>query len=115
MAPRARRHIELLISPLCGSGSKENCTMNMNLMNAIDGIQKADAMMYAIETSFLDVMVGPEEQERLNRGTSAFYVLWDIINGIDDDLQKLQGDELVVDAVYAVMRAKEMGTLKTEK
>lgn len=89
--------------------------MNMNLANAIDGVQKADAMMYAIETSYLDVEVGPEERERVERGTSAFYVLWDIIKGIDDSLQKLQGDELVVDAVYAVMKANEKGTLKTEE
>ena len=57
----------------------------------------------------------PEEQERVNRGASAFYLLWDIIKGIGDDLQKLQGDEMVVDAVYAVMKANEKGTLTTEE
>ena len=54
---------------------KENCTMNMNLMNAIDKAQKADSRRYAIETSYLDVDVAPEEQERVNRGASAFYLL----------------------------------------
>ena len=89
--------------------------MNMNLMNAIDRAQKADSLMYAIETSYLNLDVVPEEQERMDRGASAFYLLWDIIKGIGDDLQKLQGDELVFDAVSAVIKAREGSTLKTEK
>ena len=89
--------------------------MNMNLMNAIDKAQKVDSLMYAIETAYLEIEVIPEERERLDRGASAFYLLWDIIKGIAGDLEKLQGDELVTDAVYAAARAREDGTLKTEE
>lgn len=34
--------------------------------------------------------------------TSAFYALWDAVRKVVDDLEKLDGDESVVDAIYAV-------------
>ncbi len=76
--------------------------MNKNLDKAIFDIGKAEALMFAIEHSFLDLCCSPEEQEKYNRGTSAFYALWDAIKLVADDLDKLSGDMLVVDAIYAV-------------
>lgn len=88
--------------------------MNVNLNKAIFGICEADALMYAIERSFLDLDVMPDEAERMGRGTHAFYALWNIIKGVADDLNKLQGDELVVDAIYAAGEVRRRCTLKKE-
>lgn len=76
--------------------------MNKNLLNAIEEIGKADALMYAIEKAYLDFEFMPEELERANRGTNAFYALWDIIHKIDGALEELAGDADVVDAIKAV-------------
>lgn len=70
--------------------------------------------MYAIEMSYLDIDVAPEEFERMDRLTHAFYALWDIIKEVADDLNKLQGDSLVVDAIYAVNEVRRCRTLKKE-
>lgn len=88
--------------------------MNVNLNRAIFGISEADALMFAIERSYLDLDVKPEELERMDRGTHAFYALWDIIKGVADDLNKLQGDSLVVDAIYAAGEVRRRRTLKKE-
>lgn len=66
--------------------------MNKHLDKAIFGIGKVDALMHSIEQLYLDFEVMPEEQERLNRGTYAFYVLWDEIREVADELDLLSGD-----------------------
>ena len=76
--------------------------MNRNLNNAINGIEKADALMFAIEKAYLDFEFMPEELERANRGTNAFYALWDIVHNIAESLEELAGDADVVDAIKAV-------------
>ena len=53
--------------------------MNRNLEKAIDKMEKADAILFAIEKAYLDFEFMPEELERANRGVNAFYALWDII------------------------------------
>lgn len=82
--------------------TKEQIEMNVNLEKAILDLDKVDALMYAIENSFLDLEVLPESKVKFDRGTSAFYALWDAIHKVSDDLDKLAGDETVIDAVYAV-------------
>lgn len=76
--------------------------MNKNLLNAIEEVGKADALMFAIEKAYLDFEFMPEELERANRGANAFYVLWDIIHKISDALEELEGDADVVDVIKAV-------------
>lgn len=80
--------------------------MNKNLEKAIYDIQKADALMFAIETAYLNIEVEPGELERANRAENAFYALWDVIKIAADDLDRLADDQTVVDAIYAVNDVK---------
>ena len=88
--------------------------MNQNLNKAIFDIEKVDALMHSAEDALtIDVM--PEERERADRAAYLFYALWDAIHQVKDDLEKLSGDCLVVDAIYAArdVRQRER-TLKKE-
>lgn len=76
--------------------------MNANLIKAIDDLSKVDALMYAIENTFLDIEVIPEDFEKYDKGTSAFYALWDAIKKVSDDLDALAADKTVIDAIFAV-------------
>lgn len=76
--------------------------MNRNLEKAVFDIEKVDALMYAIESSFLDIEVMPEEREKADKAAFAFYTLWDSIRTVAGDIDRLAGDESVVDAIYAV-------------
>lgn len=90
--------------------------MNKHLDKAILDIDKVDALMYAFEHTFLDFTCLGEEQKKYDRGTAAFYALWDAINTVAQDLEKLAGDELVVDAIYAVNDVQRVkSSLKTEE
>ncbi len=80
--------------------------MNRNLNKAITGIEKADALMFAIEKTYLDFEFMPEELERANRGVNAFYALWDIVHNIAESLEALAGDAEVVDAIKAAQNIK---------
>lgn len=80
--------------------------MNANIEKAIFDLDKVDALMYAIENSCLDLEVMPGSMEKFNRGTGAFYALWDAIHKVAEDLDRLAGDETVIDAVYAVNDVK---------
>lgn len=76
--------------------------MNKNLNEAIFDIAKADALMYAIENTYLDtVEVEPKDRELHNRGVSAFYALWDVIRKTSKDLDKLYEDCTSVDVIRA--------------
>lgn len=82
--------------------------MNKNLNEAIVDIAKADALMYAIENTYLDsIDVEPEDLQLYNRGVSAFYALWDIIHKTAEDLNKLSGDCTVIDAIRSVNDCRE--------
>lgn len=89
--------------------------MNRNLNEAIFDTEKADALMYAIESCYLDFDILPEERERADRGIYAFYALWDAIKAVRKDLEMLAGDQRVVDAIYAANEVREKSrTLTTE-
>lgn len=81
--------------------------MNKNLNDAIFEIEKAESIMYAIEKCYLDLDVVEEERELQNRGCAAFYAAWDCIRRTKEDLDKLSGDCLVVDAILAVSEAHD--------
>lgn len=89
--------------------------MNKHLEDAIFEIAKVESMMFAIEKAYLDLDVMPWDKERLDRGTYAFYALWDAIRKVMDDLDLLSGDERVADVVYASRDARRKSTLKTEE
>ena len=88
--------------------------MNRNLNEAIAAVERADALMFAIESCYLDFDILPEEQERANRGVHTFYALWDAVRAARSELEKLDGDRRVVDVIYAVNRVRQDdSTLKT--
>ena len=76
--------------------------MNKNIERAALDISKVDSLMYIIENSCLDLEVMPDSRKRYEYGVGAFYALWDAIRKVSDDIEKLSGDEMVVDAIYAV-------------
>ena len=76
--------------------------MNKNLEKAMLDIEKVDAIMYAIEAAYLDIEFVPEERERAERAMNTFYALRDEVRRVADDIDRLCGDETVVDAIYAV-------------
>ena len=90
--------------------------MNKNLNDAIAAVERADALMFAIESCFLDFDILPEDMERANRGVHTFYALWDAVRSARAKLEKLEGDRRVVDVIYAVNRVrKDDSTLKNEQ
>ena len=60
--------------------------MNEKIKKAQFDIAEADALMYSIESLYLNIAVMPHESERRNRGAYTFYALWDIIKRVREDL-----------------------------
>jgi len=90
--------------------------MNKNLNEAIFDIAKVDAMLFSIEKAYICREDMPGDQKRLDRGTYAFYALWDAVRRVTEDLDRLSGDCRVVDAICAANDVRrQTGTLKTEK
>ena len=88
--------------------------MNKNLSEAIEKMQKVQALMTAYEAVYLDLDVPPEERERADMAISTFYAIWDYIKGVAESLETLEGDCRVVDAIYAAESVRHR-TLTTEK
>ncbi len=88
--------------------------MNENLSEAIERMQKVQALMTAYEAVYLDLDVPPEERERADMAISTFYAIWDYIKGVEESLEALEGDCRVVDAIYAAESVRQR-TLTTEK
>ena len=65
--------------------------MNKTLDDAMLDIEKAKAVMYAYEKTYLDLEVAPEEREKADFAISMFYVLRDIIDELADKLELLSG------------------------
>lgn len=80
--------------------------MNMNLSEALSDVAKIDALMYAIERSFFDIGVDPEDLAKADRGMNVFYAMWDVVGSLSNNLEKLAGDERVVDALNAAKESR---------
>ena len=90
--------------------------MNKNLNDAITAADRAEAMMYAIESCYLDFDIIPEEMEMANRAAATFYAAWNAIKEVRSALDRLDGDRKVVDVIYAVNAARRPeSTLKSEE
>ena len=76
--------------------------MNAKLEKAMYDIEKVDALMYAIENSYLDLEVPSHEAAKLDGLVSAFYALWDEISQVAADINDVIEEGKVVDAIYAV-------------
>ncbi len=87
--------------------------MNENLSEAIERMQKVQALMTAYEAVYLDLDVPQEERERADMAISTFYAIWDYIKGVAESLEALEGDCRVVDAIYAAESVRQR-TLTTE-
>ena len=76
--------------------------MNKNICKAMQDIEKVDAIMFAIENTYLDIEVVPVEAAKADRAVNAFYALWDAVNQVKEDIERISGDETVIDTIYAV-------------
>ena len=89
--------------------------MNRHLSRAIQQIEKVEALMYAYEKTYLDLEVEPEERAKADLAISTFYAIWDYIKEVAGDLELLEGDCRVVDAIYAAEDVRRRrGTLAIE-
>ena len=80
--------------------------MNRILEDIIFEMNKADALMFAIEGSYLEFDILPEEKERYDRSVFSFYAVWDIIKSVQKHLDELTADQKIVDAITAMSEAK---------
>lgn len=75
--------------------------MNNHLNEAIYGIEKVKALLFAIERTYIDVEVVPRDRELADKGIDAFYAVWDEVKLIEKELELLSGDSKVVDVLLA--------------
>lgn len=80
--------------------------MNRNVERAKFDVSKVDALMKAIENTYLDLGVVPDDFERYSDGVTAFYALWDSIRMVMADIDKLEKDIRIIDVVEAINRKK---------
>ena len=72
--------------------------MNVHFDAAAEQIARANAILFAIDATFME-----DTDSKLQR---LFYAAWDAIKTADSELELLAGDQLVVDAIYAVNDAR---------
>ena len=89
--------------------------MNRHLSRAIQQIEKVEALMFAYEKTYLDLDVEPEERAKADLAISTFYVIWDYIKEMSEDLKLLEGDCRVVDAIYAAEDVRRCRSTLTTK
>lgn len=64
--------------------------MNRNIEKAQFDLGKVNALMRAIEETYLDIEAVEEETEKMSQFELAFYALWDIIKLVEKDLNDAQ-------------------------
>ncbi len=72
--------------------------MNRHLESAIAETAKADALLFAIDETFM------EDAE--SRQQYLFSALWDTVKRLSEELERLAEDRRVVDVIYAVNDAR---------
>lgn len=85
-------------------GEKE---MNRNVERAQLDIEKVDAVMKAIENTYLDFEVVPDETEKYDSAVTAFYALWDLVGQVREDINRLTKDLRIIDVVEATQRSQK--------
>ena len=85
-------------------GEKE---MNRNVERAQLDIEKVDAVMKAIENTYLDLEVVPDEAEKYDSAVTAFYALWDLVGQVREDINRLTKDLRIIDVVEATQRSQK--------
>lgn len=79
--------------------------MSKNIEKAMNDIAKVNGIMYAMENAFGGIHYAPESVEEASYCINTFYALWDAIRKVEEDIEVLDGDSKVVDAIKAA-RAK---------
>lgn len=78
--------------------------MNKNLMNAAMKATQMKALLVAIEDSMEKVEVLNEKLDDMDAAMNLLYLAEEVMNGLNVDIEKLQGDEKVVDVISALHR-----------
>lgn len=92
------------ISVVRVSTQNRRIEMNRNLMGAASAVRKADALLYAFEKTYLDHVGSDCDWEMSNRAAYAFYAIWDAVREASENLDRLEGDERVVDVILAARK-----------
>ena len=75
-----------------------------NAKDIMDKRCQADALLYAFEKTYLDHVGSDCDGEMSNRATYAFYAIWDAVREASENLDRLEGDERVVDVILAARK-----------
>lgn len=76
--------------------------MNKNLTNAAMKATQMKALLVAIEDSMAKVEVLNETLNDMDAAMNLLYLAEEVMNGLSMDIEKLQGDEKVVDVISAL-------------
>lgn len=76
--------------------------MNKNLTNAAMKATQMKALLVAIEDSMAKVEVLNETLDDMDVAMNLLYLAEEVMNGLSMDIEKLQGDEKVVDVISAL-------------
>lgn len=79
--------------------------MNKNLSNAIFELGKAEALIAAIDTMYMDFEILPEEKQKADRGAYTFYCLMDSVQSAAKFLEEYTAECRIVDVLTAVREA----------
>lgn len=82
--------------------------MNKYLNEAMFELNKADALLAAIEGMYMDFEIAPEEMEKANRRDCTFYCLWDAVRKATDMLEEYAAECRIVNVLTAVQEKKVM-------
>lgn len=66
--------------------------MDKKMEKLLFDMNKVEALMSAIENTYLDVTVVDEDAEIARKGGFAFYALWDAIHSMAADLERLASE-----------------------
>ena len=81
--------------------------MNKNVERAQLDIEKVEAVMKAIDNTYLDLNVVPDEAEKYDNAVTAFYALWDFLGQVREDINRLTKDLRIIDVVEATQGSQK--------
>ena len=79
--------------------------MNKNLSNAIFELGKAEALIAAIDTMYMDFEILPEEKQKADRGAYTFYCLMDAVQSAAKHLEAYTAECRIVDVIRTAREA----------
>lgn len=88
--------------------------MRSILNDAVYKVGKADALLYAFEQAFLDIEPGPDDYEKVEKGTYVFYEIWEAVKETNALLNKLCQERMVIDAIEAATKCENCSLKKKQ-